>query len=59
MKLKLKIKQKLIVKEGGHDYRYALNSNKISEHWWKPKIKFDDGLETILLFENKKFLKYF
>ena len=45
-KMKIKIKNKTKIKfvkdRPGHDYRYALNSNKISKHLkWKPKIKFD------------------
>ena len=30
----------------GHDYRYAVNCNKISNTLdWKPQISFDDGIE--------------
>jgi dTDP-glucose 4,6-dehydratase len=63
-KMKIRINNKTKIKfvkdRPGHDFRYALNSNKISKHLkWKPKIDFDNGLkETILWYlENKKFLK--
>ena len=30
----------------GHDFRYSMNSNKISkELGWKPKIRFEEGIE--------------
>ena len=44
----------------GHDFRYALNSNKIfRELKWKSKIKFDDGLVKTIdwYLNNKKFLR--
>ena len=44
----------------GHDFRYALNSNKIFKKLkWKPKIKINEGLlKTITwYFNNKNFLK--
>ena len=44
----------------GHDFRYALDSNKIFNQLnWKPKIKFEVGLkETIIWYlNNKKFIK--
>ena len=33
----------------GHDYRYAINSTKISEELgWNPKIDFKNGLEETI-----------
>ena len=33
----------------GHDFRYSMNSNKISkELGWKPKIRFEEGIEKTL-----------
>ena len=33
----------------GHDYRYAINSNKIQNKLkWKPKTSFDKGLEKTI-----------
>jgi len=63
-KMKIRIQNKTKIKfvkdRPGHDFRYALNSKKISKYLkWKPKIKFNDGLEQTLLWymKNKKFLK--
>ena len=63
-KMKIKIQNKTKIKfvkdRPGHDFRYAINSKKISKYLkWKPKIKFNDGLEQTLLWymKNKKFLK--
>ena len=63
-KMKIKIQNKTKIKfvkdRPGHDFRYAINSKKISYYLkWKPKIKFNDGLEQTLLWyiKNKKFLK--
>ena len=62
-KMKIKIYNKTRIKfvkdRPGHDFRYALNSNKISKHLkWKPKIKLNKGLEETILWylKNKKFL---
>ena len=44
----------------GHDFRYALNSNKIFNQFkWRPKIKFDKGLRKTIewYIKNKEFLK--
>ena len=62
MKIRIqnKTKIKFVKDRPGHDFRYALNSKKISKYLkWKPKIKFNDGLEQTLLWylKNKKFLK--
>lgn len=40
----------------GHDFRYALESKKIAkELGWKPKTKFDDGVQkTFEYYRNKK-----
>jgi dTDP-glucose 4,6-dehydratase len=32
----------------GHDFRYALNCNKIKELGWQPTIKFKDGIEDLV-----------
>ena len=33
----------------GHDYRYSMNSNKISkEMGWKSKISFDEGIQKTI-----------
>ena len=62
MKIKIgnKSKIKFVKDRPGHDFRYALNSNKIKKELkWKPKIKFDDGLKKTInwYFENKSFFK--
>ena len=61
MKIKIgeKSKIKFVKDRPGHDFRYALNSKKItSQIKWKPKIKFENGLqETIQWYIiNKTFL---
>ena len=62
MKIKIgkKTKIKFVKDRPGHDFRYALNNNKILKNLkWKPKIKFSDGLKKTILWylRNKKFLK--
>ena len=62
MKIKIgkKTKIKFVKDRPGHDFRYALNSNKILKKLnWKSKIRFEKGLkETISWYlENKDFLK--
>ena len=62
MRIKIKNKTKItFVKDRpGHDFRYALDNKKIfNQLKWKPKIKFDDGLEKTILWylKNKNFLK--
>ena len=62
MKIKIgkKTKIKFVKDRPGHDFRYALNNNKILKKLnWKPEIKFEKGLkETISWYlENKGFLK--
>ncbi len=55
-----KTKIKFVKDRPGHDFRYALNSNKIfRELKWKSKIKFDDGLVKTIdwYLNNKKFLR--
>ncbi len=61
MKIKIgeKSKIKFVKDRPGHDFRYALNSKKItSQIKWKPNIKFENGLqETIQWYViNKTFL---
>ena len=40
----------------GHDYRYAMNSQKIRELGWKPKFSLEEGLHLTIThyLENKK-----
>jgi len=55
-----KTKIKFVKDRPGHDFRYALDSKKISHQLkWKPKIKFESGLKDTIIWylENKKFLK--
>lgn len=39
----------------GHDFKYAVNSNKIRSLGWKPQMKFIDGIKTTINWykENK------
>ncbi len=62
-KMKIKIgknsKVKFVKDRPGHDFRYALNSNKIFKKIkWKPKISFEKGIRETLDWynKNKKFL---
>ena len=60
IKIGNKAKIKFVKDRPGHDFRYALSSRKINKKLkWKPKIKFEQGLnETILWYsKNRKFLK--
>ncbi len=43
----------------GHDFRYSINTDKLSELGWKPAIKFKDGIrDTIQWYKNNQwFLK--
>ena len=55
-----KTKIKFVKDRPGHDFRYALNSNKIKKKLnWKSKISFDKGLEQTIRWYliNKNFLK--
>lgn len=57
-----KINDKLIkfVKDRpGHDFRYAMDSTKIRELGWEPKVSFDEGIKLTILwyFENMDWLK--
>ena len=61
--MKIKIgknsKVKFVKDRPGHDFRYALNSNKIFKKIkWKPKISFEKGIRETLDWynKNKKFL---
>ena len=54
-----KVKIKFVKDRPGHDYRYALNSQKILKKLkWKPKTNFNKGLiDTINWYlKNQKFL---
>ena len=60
IKLGNKVKINYIKDRPGHDFRYALNSNKIkNELNWYPMIKFYKGLENTFLwyFHNKTYYK--
>ena len=60
IKIGKKTKIKFVKDRPGHDFRYALNINKIKKKLkWKPKISFDKGLEQTIRWylNNKKFLK--
>ena len=56
IKIGNKSKIKFVKDRPGHDFRYALNSNKISrELKWKTKVKFDEGLKkTVIWYLNNK-----
>lgn len=44
----------------GHDFRYAINTQKMKNNYgWSPQTKFDDGLKSTVKWylENKDFLK--
>ena len=58
MKIGKNVKIKFIKDRPGHDFRYALNSEKIkSKLGWRPKTSFNDGLKKTLLWylNNKKY----
>ena len=53
-------KIKFVKDRPGHDFRYALNSNKIFKNLkWKPKISFEKGIKDTLDWynQNRKFFK--
>ena len=55
-----KVKIKYVKDRPGHDFRYALNSNKIKKELnWYPIIKFYTGLENTFLWylKNKNYYK--
>ena len=52
---------KKIIDRPGHDFRYAINSNKIrTELKWKPKINFNKGIQDTInwYISNIRWLKY-
>jgi len=58
IKIGSNVKIKFVKDRPGHDFRYALNSNKIKRNLnWKSKIKFEKGLyETFLwYYKNQKY----
>ena len=60
IKIGKKTKIKFVKDRPGHDFRYALNNNKIKKKLkWKSKINFDKGLQQTIewYLDNKKFLK--
>ena len=57
-----KVRIKFVKDRPGHDFRYALNSKKMSTKLkWRPKINFENGLKNTIKWyaENKKFLNNF
>ncbi len=62
IKIGKKVKVKFVKDRPGHDYRYAINSNKIkNELKWKPIKRFADGLEETFEWYllNYKFFNFF
>ena len=60
LKLNKKINKK-IADRPGHDFRYAINSNKIrTQLKWKPKISFNKGIQDTInwYISNIRWLKY-
>ncbi len=60
IKIGKKTKIKFVKDRPGHDFRYALDSRKIfSKLKWKPKIKFDAGLQQTISWylNNENFFK--
>ena len=60
IKIGNKTKIKFVKDRPGHDFRYALDSNKLFKKLkWKPKIKFEEGLKNTITWylKNKNFLK--
>ena len=56
--LKKNVKIKFVKDRPGHDFRYALNSNKIKKELkWKPRTTFKDGIEKTFIwyFKNQKY----
>ena len=57
-----KVKIKFVKDRPGHDFRYALNSNKIQKNLkWYPNMKFSYGLDKTIdwYLNNYKFFSYF
>ena len=51
---------KFVKDRKGHDFRYAINSNKIrNELKWKPEVLFRDGLKETIKFYSKNFHKLY
>ena len=58
IKIKNKVKINFIKDRPGHDFRYALNSNKIKKQLkWKPKTKFKKGIKLTVewYYKNKSY----
>jgi len=46
---------KFVKDRPGHDFRYSLDTTKIRELGWKPKVRFEDGIKkTINWYVNNK-----
>ena len=62
IKINSNVKIKFVKDRPGHDFRYALNSNKIKKRLnWNSKIKFEKGLyETFLwYYKNQSYYDSF
>ena len=58
LKLGKNVKIEFIKDRPGHDFRYALNSNKIKKNLnWYPKTNFSNGIKRTIKWylENKKY----
>ena len=56
------VKIKFVKDRPGHDFRYALNSNKIKKNLnWSPETKFLNGLEKTFIWylNNYEFFNFF
>ena len=40
----------------GQDVRYALNDDKLRNLGWKPKVKFDDVISSIIKYYKQTFI---
>ncbi len=56
IKIGNRVKIKYVVDRPGHDFRYAINSNKIKKQLgWKPKTNLNEGLnKTFIWYKNNK-----
>ena len=60
IKIGKKVKIKFVKDRPGHDFRYALNSNKIKKELkWKPKINLNQGISKTVdwYIKNQKYFK--
>ena len=60
IKLGKNVKIKFVKDRPGHDFRYALNSNKIKKELkWKPKINLNEGISKTVdwYIKNQEYFK--